>query len=490
MPTFYWHDYETWGRNPALDRPSQFAGLRTDAELNEIGEPLSLFCQPDNDMLPEPEACLITGITPQRAQAEGVPEHEFIRRIHAELAAPGTCGVGYNSLRFDDEFTRHTLYRNFYDPYAREWQNGNSRWDLIDTVRLAAALRPEGMQWPTKDDGAFSFRLEDLTAANGIQHAGAHDALVDVRATVALARKLRQAQPKLWQWVQDNRGKAQASAMLDPAQQRPVLHVSSRFGGDRCCMAMVLPLTWHATNKNSIIVYDLSVDPQPLIDLGVEAIAQRVFTRHDAMPAGMERIPLKQVHINKSPILAPITLLDKAASRRTRIDMNTCTAHLQKLLKARGLGAKVKSVFANQAFTRPDDVDAQLYSGFFADADRRVMQAIREQAPAALAGQTFAFNDARLEALLFRYRARHAPETLSAEEQTDWQQQRLRRLTEAGAGARTLAEVRQRIAALRTPELATDKQAVLDSLETWLQQQVPAAVWQQAGQSSGQEAGA
>ena len=170
MTSFYWHDYETFGADPAWDRPVQFAGLRTDADLNVIGDPLVLYARPADDFLPHPMACLITGITPQLALEKGVAECEFIARIHAELAQPGTCAVGYNSLRFDDEITRHTLYRNFFDPYAREWQNGNSRWDIIDLLRTAWALRPEGIEWPRREDGHVSFKLEQLTAANGIAH--------------------------------------------------------------------------------------------------------------------------------------------------------------------------------------------------------------------------------------------------------------------------------------------------------------------------------
>jgi exodeoxyribonuclease-1 len=161
--SFYWHDYETFGADPSRDRPVQFAGLRTDAELNVVGESLVIYSRPADDYLPHPQACLVTGISPQLALQQGVPEAEFIRQIHEELALPGTCGVGYNSLRFDDEVTRYTLYRNFYDPYAREWQNGNSRWDIIDMVRATCALRPEGIEWPLREDGLPSFRLEDLT---------------------------------------------------------------------------------------------------------------------------------------------------------------------------------------------------------------------------------------------------------------------------------------------------------------------------------------
>ena len=138
-PTFFWHDYETFGRVPRRDRPAQFAGVRTDAELNEIEAPLSIFCQPAPDMLPDPESVLLTGITPQQALREGVPEHEFAARVESELAREGTVGVGYNSIRFDDEVTRHLFWRNLIDPYGREWQNSCGRWDLLDVVQIGRA---------------------------------------------------------------------------------------------------------------------------------------------------------------------------------------------------------------------------------------------------------------------------------------------------------------------------------------------------------------
>ncbi|MEN8260783.1 MAG: exodeoxyribonuclease I, partial [Pseudomonadota bacterium] len=221
--TLYWHDYETFGTDPRRDRPVQFAGIRTDEDLNIVGDPLVLYCTPAADMLPQPESCLITGITPQMALEKGLCEAEFIALIHEELAKPGTCGVGYNTIRFDDEVTRSTLYRNFFDPYAREWQNGNSRWDIIDMVRLTWTLRPEGIEWPVYQDGRPSFRLDQLSVANGIEHASAHDALSDVYATIGLARTIKRAQPKLFDYVFLNRGKRQAGAMLDPVQMKPVL---------------------------------------------------------------------------------------------------------------------------------------------------------------------------------------------------------------------------------------------------------------------------
>ena len=170
MESILWHDYETFGIDPALDRPSQFAAIRTSLELEPIAEPIMLYCAPSDDCLPSIDACLITGITPQEARAKGLSEPEFVAKIHTEFIQSGTCGAGYNSIRFDDEVTRHCFYRNFYDPYAREWQNGNSRWDIIDMVRATYALRPEGINWPESEPGVPSFRLELLTQANGLAH--------------------------------------------------------------------------------------------------------------------------------------------------------------------------------------------------------------------------------------------------------------------------------------------------------------------------------
>jgi exodeoxyribonuclease-1 len=233
--TFYWHDYETWGSTPAVDRPCQFAGLRTDAELNEVGEPLVLFARPADDLLPQPDACLVTKLTPQRAARDGLPEAEFARAIQRELAVPGTCGVGYNSLRFDDEVTRYLFYRNLLPPYAHAHQNGNSRWDLIDVLRLAHALRPAGLQWPQREPGITSFKLEDLTAANDVAHTGAHDALADVRATIAMARLLKSAQPRLFDYALTLRSRQVVEDLIGRGE--PLLHVSQRIPAAQGCIA-------------------------------------------------------------------------------------------------------------------------------------------------------------------------------------------------------------------------------------------------------------
>lgn len=435
--TFYWHDYETSGTDPQKDRPVQFAGVRTDADFNIIDEPLVIYCKPSTDCLPHPDSCIVTGITPQLAERQGVCEAEFIRQIHSQLSEPNTCVLGYNSIRFDDEITRNSLYRNFYDPYAREWQNGNSRWDLIDVVRAARALRPEGIQWPQDQDGKPSFRLEQLTIANGIIHEAAHDALSDVHATIALAKLLKQAQPKLYQFLWQHRGKAEALKLLQLGSFKPVVHVSGKYPAAKNCLAIVLPICKHPSNSNGVIVYDLSVDPGPLLSLSIEDIQHRIFTTTSNLPEGIARIPLKTVHINKSPVLAPLSVIRPDDAQRLELDLSLCEAHAGQITKAADLPEKLAAVFSGMGYSDLDsDPDLAIYSGgFFSDADKQRMAEIRGMPPEQLATQGFNFSDQRLPEMLFRYRARNYFESLNTDEKQKWREFCLNRLTGSQAGA-------------------------------------------------------
>ncbi len=463
--SFYWHDYETFGVDPARDRPVQFAGLRTDAELNIIGEPLMLYSSPARDVLPHPAACLVTGITPQQALAEGLPECEFIARIHEELSWPGTCGVGYNSIRFDDEVTRYTLYRNFFDPYAREWKSGNSRWDLIDVVRLTHALRPDGIEWPVGDDGRPSFRLEKLTAANGIGHEAAHDALSDVEATIDMARLIRERQPRLFDYALQLRDKQFVLAQLDMEQAKPVLHVSGMFGTDRNNIALVAPLVRHPVNKNEIICFDLEADPACLEELDAEALAERLFCPSGSLPEGVTRPGIKSIHINRAPIVATPKLLDPATAERLGMDVELCRAHRARLLAIPGLRTKLQALYGNRQLPAITDPDRMLYSGgFFSDADRRTMDRVRAATADELAHESFAFEDARLPEMLFRYRARNYPDSLNGTERAQWEEQRFQYLTDPDAGASiTLDEFQATIEQLSSTA-TSEQQAVLDAL--------------------------
>lgn len=443
--TFYWYDFEATGTDPRRDRPLQVAGVRTDEALNEIGEPLCIDCRLPADVLPHPMACLITGIGPQRAAA-GLPEPEFIHLLHEQMAVPGTCTVGYNNLRYDDEMTRFTLYRNFHDPYAREWQGGNSRWDLLDALRVAHALRPEGIVWP-QQEGFTSLRLELLTAANGIDHGQAHDALADVRATIAMARLLRRAQPRLFDYLLGLRSKHQVTSLIDLQQVRPLVHVSGRFGRERRGLGLVLPLAWHPQNRNALIVYDLASDPDLLADLSAEQLRERLYQRREDLAEGESRPGLKLVHINKCPFLADLKVLREADIDRLDLDMPALLRNADRLAAWRTQGeAKLHAVYQPAAEKEPstDDAEAQLYDGFISDTDRRMLAMIREADASMLATTQWPLRDQRLVDMLPRYRARNFPESLAPAERTQWDDYCRKRLGGAVPGAPlTLADFMQ-----------------------------------------------
>ncbi|MED5611858.1 MULTISPECIES: exodeoxyribonuclease I [Pseudomonas] len=419
--SIFWYDYETTGIDPRRDRPLQVAGIRTDEALNEIEAPLNFYCRPSDDILPHPAACLITGITPQRLEEQGLGEAEFMTRLHAELSRPGTCVAGYNTLRFDDEVTRYSLYRNFFDPYAREWQGGNSRWDLIDLVRTAYALRPEGIQWPLNEEGMVTLKLERLTEANGLEHGQAHDALSDVRATIAMARLVRQRQPKLYDFLYRLRGK---HAVLDQVQLlKPLVHVSGRFSAARSFLSLVLPLAWHPRNRNALIVCDLGLDPAPLLELDAEALRQRLYTRREELGEGELPVPLKLVHVNRCPVLAPLAVLREQDQARLGIDLAAWRERERLLVEGKPLWQdKLAAIYAQENFAGSEDPEQQLYDGFIGDRDRRLCEQVRQADPVRLGREQWPFDDPRLVELLFRYRARNFPETLSAAEQEQWRE--------------------------------------------------------------------
>ena len=472
--TFLWHDYETFGTRPRRDWPAQFAAVRTDADLNEIGEPRVWYCQPPTDRLPEPEACLVTGITPQLCAERGLPEHQFAHQINAALGEPGTVGVGYNSIRFDDEVTRHLLWRNLLDPYEREWKNGCSRWDVLDVVRAAHALRPEGIAWPLGDDGLTSFKLTSLSEANGLPHASAHDALSDVRATLALARLLRAAQPRLFDFCLALRKKDRVAHELGlPTTLReaqPFLHVSGRFGAARGCLALMAPLAMHPTNRNELLAWDLAADPAELAELDAEAVRARLFTASADLPEGVTRLSIKGVHLNKSPIVVrQIKTLRPELAERWGIDLARAAQHLASLRALPDLSALWADVYARPAAPAGSeaDVDEDLYGGFLGDADRRRLAQLRRLSPDELALARTGFDDERLPELLFRYRARNCPDTLSADEHERWEAHRAARLIEGAGGALTAQALFERIDTLA--ETADDErsQAVLEALYEW-----------------------
>lgn len=471
--TFFWHDYEAGGVNPRADRPTQFAGIRTNENLEIIGKPVNLFCQPSPDYLPHPEACLITGITPQQCQRDGHIETEFAGKIAAELSQPGTVGVGYNNIRYDDEMTRFLFYRNFIDPYAHTWANNNSRWDLLELVRACYALRPEGIVWPRNSEGAISLKLELLTKANNLEHGKAHDAMSDVYATIALARLIKEQQPKLFKWAFSKRRKAALLPLINDAllNLTPVVHVSGLYGVANGYCRWVLPLGFHPEQPNQLIAWRLDLNPEQWQHKTADELRDALYA---AGVSQEERPGLVRIAINQSPFLAPRQTLSPARAAefgQHQANAEQHTAWLQANPSSRQLFIDALTTDA------PDDnesvdVDLALYSGgLISRQSQSHMTMIRSMDPMQLSAHSFNFDDPRFDELLFRYRARNYPQTLSQSELEQWRYHCQNRLEFGSPGYLSLPEF---ILALEhAAESVADnpaKMSVLKDLYEWVSQ--------------------
>ncbi|HUX12176.1 MAG TPA: exodeoxyribonuclease I [Spirochaetia bacterium] len=433
--TLLWYDLETFGIHPAWDRIGQFAAQRTDYHFEPVDEPISIYCRMGPDYVPDPDSCLLTGLTPRIVAERGLTESEFAARIHREMSVPGTCVVGFNTIRFDDEFVRNLFYRNFYDPYRREYEDGNTRWDVLDLVRMTHDLRPDGLEWVYGDDGKPVFRLEELAAANRIEHDRAHDALSDVRATMALARLVHVKQPRLFSYHFKMRKKEAVRRLLNLQSPRPIVHSSGMFtraGGRPGFSAsvdeignstsVVYPLSVHPSRSNVIIVYDLRFDPSDWIDLEVAEIARRTFTK-SSMLGAIERVHFKGIHLNRSPAIAPIKTLTAERAGRLGIDLEECLAHAKLLANRDGLVQKVRQVYSTtiEPSAVPRDPELQLYTGgFFGDEDRETFEQIHHLEPMELIASAPRFLDSRGSELFRRYLARNFLDLLQAGEQSRW----------------------------------------------------------------------
>ena len=476
--TIFWHDYETWGTDPRRDRAAQFAGIRTNLDLEVIGEPVMFYCKPSSDFLPHPDAVRITGITPQLTEETGIIEADFFGRINEIFSVPGTCGAGYNSIRFDDEVTRFGFYRNFIDPYAREWQNGNNRWDILDLVRMAYALRPEGINWPTRIDNegieVASFRLEELTATNGIEQTGAHDALVDVKATIDMARLIKKHQPRLYDYYFNLRIKSNVAQLLNTSvelsQRKTMLHISGMFPASQGCLSPIVPLMVHPVNKNEVICYDLRHDPSAMLQMSVDQIAENLYKPRAERDATHQHIALKGVHINKSPALAPVKTLSNKMAERWGINWQECELNKQRLASDETLIRRLEEMYNRKRERGECDADANLYGGFISNQDRKLCNQVLASSPEKLASWTPAFKSTRLQTLYPRYRARNWPETLSETELKQWQAFCRARIIDGEYDSPlTLNQFQNRLEELAHEALSEREQQALEQLVAWVE---------------------
>jgi len=478
--SFFFYDLETSGFNPRSARTMQFAGQRTDLNLKPLGEPVNQLIKLTPDMLPEPNAVLVTGITPQQTLADGLTEVEFLKLFYDQVVQPNTIFVGFNSIRFDDEFMRFLNYRNFYDAYAWQWQDGCSRWDLLDVVRMTRALRPEGIKWPFAPDGKPANRLEFLTSVNKLSHDNAHDALSDVRATIAVAQLVRSKQPDLFDYLQGMRDKNKISTLATAGQ--PFVYTSGRYSSQNLHTTVVVLLTKHP-EQDAALVYDLRVDPTPFLDMSVEQLVEAWRFTKD--PAALS-LPVKTLKYNRCPAVAPLGVIkDSAVQERLSLPLATITKHLEILQKQRvGFAKKVLQAVARldeerdrgQTALVVDEltVDERLYDSFVKDGDKQAMSVVRAAAPAELGNLTNGFHDDRLKQLLPLYKARNFPQALDATERATWDDFCHKKLLTGGDQSR-LAKYFARLEELSAGKPTGQEKYLLEELQLYGESIVPTA---------------
>ena len=451
--TFLWYDLETFGTNSAYDRIAQFAAQRTDMDLNPVGSPETLYCKLSPDYFPDPGACLVTGITPQTVKARGMVEYEFISRINRMMSVPGTCTCGFNSIHFDDEFIRNALYRNLMDPYAREYKNGCSRWDIIDLVRACHDLRPGKIVWPpSKETGNPDFRLTSLTKANNIDQTGAHDAFVDVNATIAVAKLVRDSEPRLFDYYLRLRDKKNVRNILNLQSCEPLIHVNSIYTRPEGCTSLIVPLTTCTGQENTIWYFDLRKDPTALITASETEVAR---------VAGLGKLAT-----NKCPFIAKTNTLDRAGYKRLALDWDICMTHLEQI-KANIKGIVVKLRQQESSFAPVDDPDFRIYSGFFPDSDRKLFSVVLATPPEQKLSLNFSFTDPRCSEMVFRHTCRNWPEKLTAEQLEEWKAFAVKRLDyPLDDNIKSLKRIEMEISAGLNPGSGLDegKREVLKSL--------------------------
>lgn len=475
VPTLFWYDLETTGINPREDRIMQFAGQRTDQALNPIGDPVNVLVRLSEDILPAPDAILITGITPQQTIADGMSEVEFMQLFSEHVAIPGTIFVGFNSVRFDDEFMRYLHYRNFYDAYEWQWKDGRGRWDLLDVTRMTRALRPEGINWPIVD-GKPGNRLELLTKANGIEHQDAHDALGDVRVSIAFAKLIQTKQPKLFNWLLEYRDKAKVAELVE--KDEPFVYSSGKYDAATEKTTVVVRIASHPKKKGAL-VYDLRHNPTPFLELSPEQLAERWrWTREPEAPL---RLPVKTMQYNRCPAVAPLSVLDKSSQERIKINLAEAANH-RKLLQQHP--EFVKNVLAaleildseqtSRQAASPAPSDAQLYDGFFSDQDRTTMAVVRAAQPQELGELDQDLRDPRLKTLLPLYKARNFSRYLSDDERAAWEAHRYHWLMDGGVDSR-LARYMHRLQELADTVQDTNKRYLLEELQLYAESIMPIA---------------
>ena len=292
--SFVIYDVETTGLNRRFDQILHFAAVRTDDTLSptatiEVRSRLLPY------VVPSPKALLLTRTSLRDITDPHRPSHyEMVREIQRTLAAwSPALFLGYNSIRFDEEFLRQAFYQCLHPTFLTN-TNNNARADVLNMMRALACLRPGVLQVPRDPEGRQVFRLADLAAANGFASAGAHDAMRDVELTLQLCQRVREGAPDIWSSFMRFASKQAVIAFI---REEPAFGYFDNFEGTRS----VRPLT-------RIGISPLDANVHYCLDLTHDVDALRRLTDSELGEAVRARFrsPIRRLKVNASPFVAPL----------------------------------------------------------------------------------------------------------------------------------------------------------------------------------------
>lgn len=475
--SLFFYDLETSGFSPRDARIMQFAGQRTTLDLDPIGEPENHLIKISDDILPDVGAVLLTGITPQMTKTDGMTEAAFLKIFHDQIALPNTIFVGFNNIRFDDEFLRFLNYRNFHDAYEWHWSDGRSRWDLLDVVRMTRALRPDGIEWSFATDGTPSNRLESLAKQNSLLHDKAHDALSDVQATIALAKLLRAKQPKLFDHLLGFRDKKFVAELVKKDQ--PFVYTSGKYPSKFLHTSAVTLIGDHP-KKQAVFVYDLRSNPEETVKLTVSEMAEQWKHFCTEKPCPHPRFPVKTMQFNRCAAVAPLGVIDSQSAERIKLDMSIVQKHYKLLKKHQAeLHKKLLAVSEqldeaqSKLFADEQLAESALYDAFIPGKDKQLAEQFIIEKPEDMMEYVTKFSDARLKSLVPSYISKNYANKQSDDVRTLWEKFRAHKLMSGGEKSRASLYFQQLAQKAEDSNFTDEQRYLLEELQLWGQSILP-----------------
>ena len=427
-----WYDYETSGRDPAADRPIQLGWQVTDPGMDPVADADSLLIRLPDDVLPSPGAMLVHQILPEIHQREGISEAELANHLE-QLIAPRTLVAGYNSRGFDDKFTQHVFYRSLRDPYVWQYADGRGRFDLYPVVLTYFVLAPSALRWPEDHGGRPRFKLDRIGPLNRLDQGlkRAHDASADVAVTARLAKQLALHDPDLFASCLKRIDKHFVTDQIRAdGRSEGLLEITPFAGWDQGFVRDLWVPFRLSERSNDYVAIDLNCDPQAVM-AGLIQLVESPITDRFELRKQVRELGLQTVRINAQPMffrrgtLEPEVKARLEAFGRDEVRQNQhldVWHHIQDSPAFKQLYQLAVQVLAEPEQVIPDDVDFALYSGGFLSAhDKDLLASLPLMDPEGLSQWTQSFDDPRYEELLFRYRARNFPRSLTQGEWKRWQ---------------------------------------------------------------------